>query len=81
MRPIHYVIIWLLELFSLSVIYSLFCYVIPGEALFSWYEDNYGMMMENQWYDGYTLLLMLISVFINCVFIWLVAAACTRKNS
>lgn len=80
MKPIHYFFIWLLELLSLSVIYSLLCYVMPDEALFLWYEDRYGMVMENQWYDAYTLILMLIAIFINCVLIWLIFSACNRKE-
>ncbi len=80
MKPIHYVFIWLLELLSLSVIYSLLCYVMPDESLFLWYEERYGMVMENQWYDAYTLILMLIAIFINCVLIWLIVAACNRKK-
>ena len=80
MKPIHYVFIWLLELLSLSVIYSLLCYVMPDESLFLWYEERYGMVMENQWYDAYTLILMLIAIFINCVLIWLIVAACNKKK-
>ncbi|WP_029590422.1 hypothetical protein [Franconibacter pulveris] len=80
MKPIHYVFIWLLELLSLSVIYSLLCYVMPDESLFLWYEERYGMVMENQWYDAYTLILMLVAIFINCVLIWLIVAACNKKK-
>lgn len=80
MSPIKHVFVWLIELFSLSILYSLLCYFIPDEALLSWYDERYGMVMENQWYGWYTLILMIIAVLINCGLIWFTVKMYAKKT-
>jgi hypothetical protein len=70
MSPLNHVISWLIELFSLAIIYSVLCYILPDRDLLFWYADKYGYGSEAEWYNGYTFLLMLASVFINCIIIW-----------
>lgn len=80
MKPIRRVFLWLTELLSLSVFYSLLCYFVPDEALFSWYQEKYGFMMESQWYDWFTTLLMLVAILINCTMIYCIASFCRKKK-
>lgn len=74
MKPIRHVFLWLIELLSLAVIYSLLCYFVPDEALFSWYENKYGFVMENQWYNWFTTILMIVAVLFNCILIFCIGS-------
>ncbi|TDN57664.1 hypothetical protein EC847_107148 [Scandinavium goeteborgense] len=80
MKPLNYIITWLLELLSLSIIFSILCFIVPDEEIFSRYEDKYGMMAENEWYDGYTMILMLVAIFLNCLLIWILVSQYQRKH-
>lgn len=80
MKPITHVLIWLIELFTLSILYSILCYLVPGEEIYGWYEEHYGFVMENQWYGWYTLILMIIAVLINCGLIWFTVKMYAKKT-
>lgn len=81
MKPINHIITWLLELLSLSIIFTFLSFLVPDEKIFSWYQDKYGMMAENEWYDGYTTILMLVAIFINCLLIWILTSLCKKNHS
>lgn len=81
MKPLTHIITWLLNLLSLYVIYSLLIYLISDEKIYSWYVDRYGVMMENQWYGRYMMVIMLVAIFISCAIIWVVVSLYNRKHS
>jgi len=81
MKPVNHVITWLLELFSLMVLFSLLCYFVPEEQLFWMYVDSYGFVAEVTWKDGYSLVLLVIAVLMNCGLIWSVMALYNKRHS
>jgi len=80
MKPLNIIITWLIELLSLSIIFTILCFIVPDEEIFSWYEDKYGMMAENHWYDGYTTILMLVAICLNCILIWSLVSLYQKKH-
>jgi len=45
--------LWLSELLALTGIYTLLCYLIPGEEFLAWYEENFGFIQEANWMTGF----------------------------
>ena len=81
MKPITYVWIWLTELFTVSVIYSVICFFMPDEAIFNWYEEKYGFVIETKWYNWYTLILYIASIALTSGLIWLTAYLFRKRRA
>lgn len=81
MRPKTHVLIWLGQLLLLMVVYSMLCALAPDIWLYDVYTSQYGFLTEEEWYDRYISLLMILSVFVTTLLIWGIAFLAQRKKN
>jgi hypothetical protein len=73
MKPLSLVFVWLAELATLFISYSVLCFFLPDLEIYDWYVKRYSYVMEEDFLDYYTLILFTISIMFTTVLIWIVA--------
>jgi len=81
MRPKTHVLIWLGQLILLMVVYSMLCALAPDIWLYDIYTNRYGFLTEEEWYDRYISILMILSVSVTTLLIWGIAFLAQRKKN
>jgi hypothetical protein len=54
---------------------------MPDEAIFNWYEEKYGFVIETKWYNWYTLILYIASIALTSGLIWLTAYLFRKRRA
>ncbi|AMJ70216.1 hypothetical protein AW879_10010 [Enterobacter cloacae] len=73
MKPLSLVFVWLAELATLFISYSVLCFFLPDLEIYDWYVKRYSYVMEEDFLDYYTLILFTISIMFTTVLIWIAA--------
>ncbi len=63
------IVLWLTELTSLTIIYGMLCFLLPDLELYGYYVEKFGFVMEQDWLDGYTLIVLLTAIVLNSILI------------
>ncbi|MFJ3458447.1 hypothetical protein ACIPMZ_15950 [Scandinavium goeteborgense] len=61
--------LWLTELASLTIIYGVLCFLLPDLELYGYYVEKFGFVLEQDWLDWYTLIVLLTAIILNCILI------------
>lgn len=61
---------WIIQTLMFFAIYSLLCAISPDVALYNLYTANFGFVTELEWSENYTLVLFVLSFFINAALVY-----------